>query len=339
MLAAAGLQDHVVVQWWRYQEPALIPRQELGLRAWVTPMAGYWSNLFTQSYSANIYPMLLYGQRAGAEGADAYAIFDLAFDRNYTCLAQYSWDARGADLYQFKSRYACSVLRGRLDAALAVLAFTKYDQAFDAMAWTETVLASLLYYWHTYPAARARGRYPFSVLVDLADEHLRLRSGLERCVAEARAAHQLFMEADPDGADPLLAQYQVECSKVIGVWESFSLLLRGVVHYRQAAAPQTQAAQAASWLQEAAQAVGAARVRWLALMAELEAVKAAYLLPQILRDLSIVLSYLDHLQAEVQAAARHLEQGQALVPFEALAVNAQDLDRLVAPVPSGAAGM
>ncbi len=189
MLDAADLRENVVVQWWRYREPTLVPRREIGLRAWVTPMAGYWSNFFTQSYTSNIYSMLLHGHRAGAEGADAYCIYDPAFDRNYTCLAQYAWNqTTSEDLYRFKSRYAQSKLGKLLDPALATEAFEKYDQAFDNMAWTGGVLNSLLYYWHSYPAARQRGRYPFSILVDLAGEPMRLRSALDQVAMNAKTA-------------------------------------------------------------------------------------------------------------------------------------------------------
>lgn len=332
MLDAAGLREAVVVQWWRYQEPTLIPRRELGLRAWVTPMAGYWSNLFTQSYTANIYPMLLHGHRAGAEGADAYCIFDPAFDRNYTGLAQFAWNQQGEDLYQFKSRYARAKLGRWLDPALAVEAFEKYDQLFDAMAWTETVLASLLYYWHTYPAARRRGHYPHNVIADLLDEHLRLRNAYQRLTAHARAARDLFAQANGQAHDPLLAEYQVECEKVIGVWETFAALLQGVEHYRQAAAA-APAAQA-SHLTPAQTRIDQARTRLIALLAELERVKQPYLLPQILRDLSILLVYLEQLQAELARLQTELDAGSLsqLPAWAELKVNQAELDPWVSAV-------
>lgn len=60
------------------------------------------------------------------EDADAYCIYDPAFDRNYVCLAQYAWNQRSsADLYQFKSAYAQAKLGAWLDPALAAEAFAK----------------------------------------------------------------------------------------------------------------------------------------------------------------------------------------------------------------------
>jgi len=329
MLDAAGIRANVVVQWWRYQEPTLIPRPELGLRAWVTPMAGYWSNLFTQSYTSNIYPMLLHGHRAGAEGADAYVIYDPAFDRNYVCLAQYAWNQRSSeDLYQFKSRYAQAKLGVWLDPALAAEAFVKYDQAFDGMAWTETVLDSLLYYWHTYPAARQRGRYPFSVVADLMDEHLRLRAAFGRLVAHAKAARDLFIQANQQANDPLLDEYRAECDKVIGVWATFAALVQVGQRYRQIAEAGALSSQMAPQLIQIDPLLEQARTHLITVLADLERVKMSYLRPQILRDLSIVLVYIDELQAELTALASAINAGvlTTLPPFPELKINQQNLD-------------
>ncbi|MEZ4869797.1 MAG: family 20 glycosylhydrolase [Caldilineaceae bacterium] len=337
MLDAAGVRGQVVVQWWRYREPTLIPRQELGLRAWVTPMAGYWSNLFTQSYTSNIYPMLLHGHRVGAEGADAYCIYDPAFDRNYCCLAQYAWNQRTSeDLYQFKSRYAQAKLGAWLDPALAAEAFAKYDQAFDAMSWTETVLDSLLYYWHTYPAARQRGRYPYSVLADLLDEHVRLRGAFDRLVAHAKAARDLFAQANQQAHDPLLDAYRAECDKVIGVWAFFATLVQMGQRYRQAAKSGADRVQSSAQLTQLDPLLTQARVQLITVLTDLEQVKASYLRPQVLRDLSILLVYVNELRAEIAALAQELnaERLAALPAFAALQVNQRDLDPAVSTVQS-----
>jgi hypothetical protein len=332
MLAAAGLQENVILQWWRYQEPVLVPRRELGLRAWVTPMGGYWSNLFSQSYTSNIYSMLLHGYRAGAEGADAYCIYDPAFDRNYRCLAQYAWNQHsGEDLYQFKSRYARAKLGKWLDDALAVEAFEKYDQAFDNMAWTTNVLHSLLYYWHTYPAARQRGLYPTTVLLELADDHMRLRGALEQVATNARRARELFARANAQAADLLLEEFRVECDKVIGVWATVSLLVRAVQHYQQALKPDLPLEEGNGALNQVGELVKNAQERLVAVLGELERVKMPYLQPQILRDLSILLVYVEQWQREIVELASELASGgrQALPDFAQLQLNQRDFDPLV----------
>lgn len=330
MLDAKGLRDNVVIQWWRYHEPVLIPRQELGLRAWATPMAGYWPNLFTQSYTSNISTMLLHGFRAGAEGADAYCLYDRAFDRNYLCLAQYAWNQTASeDLYQFKSRYARSVLTPMLDPALAVEAFDQYDQVFDATPWTETHLASLLYYWHTYPARRRRGTYPRDTLLEIAASHMRVRDGFNRAAGSARAARNLFAEAANQAGDPLLDEYRAECDKMVGVWESFALVLDAIGQYEGAA--ESDAHDAAATVSGAASLVQRARERFVTVMADLERVKAPYLVPQILRDLSITLLYIERLGEELTSVASRLEAGTLASPpsFPDLEVNQEDLDPFV----------
>ncbi len=328
-LEAAGVRENVVVQWWRYREPVLVPRPEIGVRAWTTPMVGYWSNMFTHGYTANIAAMLLHGARAGAEGADAYCIYDPAFDRNYALLSQLAWDQTGEDSYAFKRRYAHALLGARLDPQLAVEAFDAYDQAFDSMPWTGSVLASLLYYWHTYPAARARGSYPRDVLLDLANDHLRLRGAIGSAAAHARKARDLFAAANQEAPDRLLAEYRVECDKLVGVWEGYSHLLAAVAAYDAAVAAGGEGA--AGPLSEAAAALDRARERLVAVMADLERVKQPYLLPQILRDLSILLLYVERLAAEVGGLARRLDTGAGdpLPAFADLATNRTDLDRFV----------
>src|SRR5207245_422455 len=102
-LSAKGLQDRVAVQWWRYSDPPL-KVQDTDLRSWVTPMAGYWSNLFHHDYGPNIGAMAAEGKAAGSEGLDAYSIYDPAYLRNYACLAALGLD-RHMDLATIRSAF------------------------------------------------------------------------------------------------------------------------------------------------------------------------------------------------------------------------------------------
>src|SRR5919199_6391731 len=103
-LAAKGLQDRVAVQWWRYSDPPL-KVQETDLRSWVTPMAGYWSNLFHHDYGPNIRAMASEGAAAGSEGIDAYCIYDPAYLRNYAAVASLGLDPT-LDLATFRAEFA-----------------------------------------------------------------------------------------------------------------------------------------------------------------------------------------------------------------------------------------
>ena len=312
----AGLADHLVVQWWRYHTPVLPPRPEIGVRAWSTAMGGYWSNLTVESLTANIYDMVTHGARAGAEGADVYCIYDPANDRNYRCLAQFAWNAgSGEDLYQFKSRYARSVFGGRLDDRRAVEAFSNFDQAFDSIPWTNHVVGSLLYYWHTYPLARARDRYPRNVIAMLRQNPLRLNQALAGIASHAAAAHDLFHTAGAASASPVLAEHAVECDKLTGLWASLTAIWRAANLFDARLDDPGAATSVQTELTTA-------RAELIRIMAELERVKQPYLLPQILRDLSMLLVYIERLATETRIAS----PGTA---FVALPVNQENLDQYV----------
>lgn len=309
-LAAAGLTDNVVVQWWRYNSPVLTPRPEIGVRAWSTPMAGYWSNLFNQSYSTNIWDMVTHGVQHGIEGADAYCIYDRAFDRNYALLANVTWNTDDREtLFGFKARYAKATLGreiGNLDASRA---FADYEEAFGSPGFGTNTLGWLLYYWHTYPAARAKSTYPQNVVTTLLSGEQRLISSIRVAANFAEEARNLFERANAAAPSALLAEYEAECDKLVGVWQVFTNI--------------TSAAKAfeASDTAVAIQSLTAARERLVTVMAGLEAIKAAALLPQILRDLSILLRYIERLTEDVQATP----PGETPV-FADLPVNQQNLD-------------
>lgn len=291
-------------------------------------MAGYWSNMATHSYTANIYPMMLYGGLAGIEGGDAYCIYDPAYDRNYVCLAEYCWNQPGKeDLYAFKSRYTQAVLGDQLGPHFAAEAFMHFDQAFDSMPWTGSVLFSLFYYWHTYPTARMRGLYPRDLFIDLQSPTFRLRNGIDGAVAHARKAHALFSKALEHHADPLLAEYRVECDKLIGTWDAISTTLDAITTYDSVVAKGTAGPTIA---RTAAEGVTLGHSRLKAVMREQERVKKAYLVPQTLRDLSILLIYLERLAAELTSLAD--ASPSTLPSFRDMAINAEDLDPLVSPV-------
>lgn len=316
MLSEAGLSDHVVVQWWRYHTPVLVPRPEIGVRAWSTAMGGYWSNLTVESLTANIYDMITNGARAGAEGADVYCIYDRANDRNYRCLAQFAWNAEsGEDLYQFKSRYARSVIGGQLSDRRSIEAFSNFDQAFDAIGWTNHVLASLLYYWHTYPAARAHGTYPQNVIATLRQGPLRLNQALVGVASHAAAARDLFAEAGNTAPSSVLAEYMVECDKVVGLVASLTAVCRAA---NQFDAETGDAARVSAFRAD----VSRARDELTRVMAGLQRVKAHYLQPQILRDLSILWLYFDRLGEDAQTAPLGTR-------FDDLATNHENLDQYV----------
>jgi hypothetical protein len=270
-------------------------------------MTGYWSNLFTQSYTANIWDLVTHGVEHGIEGADSYCIYDLAFDRNYALLANITWNTDDREtLFGFKARYAKATLGREIGNIEASTAFANYEEAFGSPGFGTNTLGWLLYYWHTYPAARAVSTYPQNVVTELRTLPGRLVSSIRSAVSFATEARDLFAKAHAANPTPLLAEYEAECDKLVGVWEVYTHLLAGAD------------ALDAGKRDDAISAFGKARTRMVDVMAKLEAVKARALLPQILRDLSILLRYIERLAEDAQ--------GNPDADFASLAVNHEDLD-------------
>jgi len=306
-LEQAGVRDKVIFQWWRYDEPVLEIPDDLGLRAWTTPMSGYYYWLFTQSYTSNICPHLALAHQAGAEGADTYCVYDPAFDRNYACLAEYAWNQTSSgDLYQFKSRYAERVMG--TTGFEAIEPFEKWDQVYDSMPLVGNTLDILLPYWHTY--SRAREVYPRNVVQALRDDPLRTMRTYQRARNHLRRAHTFFAARRDAAPDPaLIDEYLFECERLIALVDAYEAILGGIARSDSALAADTPAglAEAAEVVQEGLRALDGVMVR-------AEEVKKAYLQPQLLRDLSRLRAYVATLAAAIEGAsasdeaAGHLRQ-------------------------------
>ena len=292
-LERAGVKEKVVLQWWRYNEPVLVPKAELGLRAWTTPMAGYWFWLFYEDLTANIYPHLQLAHRVGAEGADAYCTFDPAFDRNYHCLAEYAWNqSSSGDLYQFKSRYAQKLLgKAGFDAAEP---FQKLDQAYGSIPVVRGLLDVLLYYWHTY--SRAREIYPRNVLRALRRDELRAMATYRGVKANLERAKALFLAGRGQAPDAhLIDEYAFECERFLAAFGAYEAMIAAA---EKAANAVEQADRQA--LQEAAGTLRQGLQRLDSMMALAEEVKRPYLLPQLLRDLSRLRGFMAELTAAIE---------------------------------------
>ncbi len=104
----------------------------------------------------------------------------------------------------------------------------------------------------------------------------------------------------------MLEQFRAECDKVIGVWASLALLVRAVQHYGQALEPGVTLLQSTAHLTQVGEFIEQAREHLIAVIGDLERVKMPYLRPQILRDLSILLVYMDQWQRELADLAHDL---------------------------------
>lgn len=312
-LAARGLQGQVAVQWWRYRDPPLAV-EEPELRAWVTPMAGYWSNLFHHDYGSNIQDMVAEGVAGKAEGLDAYCIYDPANLRNYACLAALG-RAPGTDLPTFRAAFSAWLFEGtgaggeRGDVPVA---FAHFDHLFDSSyAPLGTLLDSLLLYWWTYPAQR-HVRYPRDQVAQVAADPLRLGRALTAVQTRAGALDAACRAAAPRAADDrrrhLLEEYAAEARKLAGVVGAFLHAATAWNQHRRAQLGPTRT-ESVTALTRAQAALDSARRAVQDVMAELERVKAPYLQPHTLRDLTPLYRWCVETHDQVRAWREQVELG------------------------------
>jgi hypothetical protein len=142
------------------------------------------------------------------------------------------------------------------------------------------------------------------------------------------------VRANGEANDPLLDQYRAECDKVIGVWAMFALLVQAVHHYQEALRSDVTRDQIKAHFTHTGEIIEQARERLVAVIADLEQVKAPYLRPQILRDLSVPLVYMEQWQRELSDLAVEFTAGRvkALPEFSRLSCNQLDFDPFVSPV-------
>lgn len=103
-----GLQDTVIVEWWRYDDTPLASiRPELGHRRFVVPMTGYYFWSAYRNHVKNIEVMSQLGIQQSAEGVNAYGTYDKGFDTHYRYLAEWAWHgSANPDSEQWLDNYA-----------------------------------------------------------------------------------------------------------------------------------------------------------------------------------------------------------------------------------------
>ncbi len=291
-LAAHGLSESVVIEWWWYSHQGAFStiRPELGLKRWVVPMTGYYHWWPYQSYLQNIRAMLALGVSQGAEGTESYCTIDLAFDRNYRYQAEWSWNPTGAtELESFRIKYARGLFGERWEIGLA--AFAALDRVSEPGP-LYTLTCSLMPYRYTYVAADQPypRRYPREVLAALRANPVESRTRLAEIARHASEARIRFQELASAG--PLAWEYAVESHRIEALASVFLALLdiEGLLLHRHAVVTQRAKGIARSAL-----------ARYDAMMADLEATKAHYLKPQILRELTPLHDYLTRLLALLMA--------------------------------------
>jgi len=303
-LDEAGLKDRVVLHWWWYSNTQWNPKVDpalgvqRGLRGWVAPMSCYfnWSRYSTRLQ--NIEMMSEIGYRRGADGVIAYAVYDPAWADHDALLAEYAWNYRGVGpLHRALPHWAEYTFPDHVDKALEA------REALERAA-SARVMPPCWYYTYTY---YAEGKpwprhYPEEALDTLEKfKDPAAEEELDQSAETASQALTAFREIRQTEGLTLLQRdildnLAAEAARVVFLARGFAALVR----IRKGLAQGESAASLADLLKNA-------RASCLEALAVVAQTKAPWLRPAVLRDLSVLVAFMDQLDgdlAEVAAGKR-----------------------------------
>ncbi len=325
-----GLKDLVILHWWRYHDYYDTIHPELGLKRWVTPMTGYfyWENY--RDHLDNIWLGLRKGHEEGAEGCEAYGVFDRCFDRQYHCLADYAWKHDATPrLAEFREKYV-QKLYGERWAEVAD-AFRCFDEAVRGKYHNFTTF--LYYYTYAYPwspgNAHVRANYPQAILAQLVGNPMQALGRLREIrddLAKARAIWGAVPARDAQQVE-LAGILDLEAQRTQVVCDLFLRLVALLKAYKRRQERGLADRQASVDELRKGRAELAALLEELdGLMARTEGQPDAYLAPQSLRELSLMRHFVGSLGDEWQGITARLESGklEALPELEAMACTPVD---------------
>lgn len=298
--AVRGLSDQIVLQWWCYKEPLPQLTSAPEIETWVEPSPGLVGNLLYQDFSRNIYGFLQRGLAAGATGVTAYNVPDRRLDKNYRCLADFSWNARRGSIPHFHIRYAQQTYGPEWRTALE--AYDVAERIMGSYPLAVNVVDQLLHYFNNFPHGRVR--YPDDVIAALAADPLALVGGLRLVAAHMESAEALLAELETGGTTR--TDFVLECQR-------YRVLVEAVLAVLDALGAVTAAeslAQAGSdapvvldELEKARTLVDGAHGALRDLMRAMQRTLAAYLLPSALRETSALLEWLGRLHHRLAETA------------------------------------
>jgi hypothetical protein len=310
-LKEESLIDKVVIEWWYYgvDEKYLETSRfdfgyfgsKIGLTRWVVPMGGYYFWWMYQSLLKNIYLMLKKGFEMGAEGALAYSTFDYSFCKNYFCLAEFSWNQSGRGLDYFDEKYAKFIFKDEYERAFRALRALEEISSVGSEAYS--FLSSLFHYPYTYvhPEKDYPRLYPQEVIENLKRK-VNAIEDLRKYHEIARTALETFQLIDETkvGSPRILDHYKVESERYKSTIEVFMNILEAIEKYGVARKIYAQnREEAIGVINDAISNIEVAIRLQKILMLNIEKTKAAYLIPQTLRELSFMLTFLLNLKDEL----------------------------------------
>jgi len=291
-LAEGGIKDRLVMHWWWYDNEEIHdkvhPRLGRGLRGWVGPMTSYFSWSYYRVSHPNIEKMLALGHEEGAEGGVSYSIYDPSNDFDFALMADGTWNrgSTAAEVFPKLARSLAGPRAAELQRALEAL-----DRAAESRC-----VRIVTYYTYTYPNARQPypRQYPLEALEALESMGAEGRSALEEMRSPADLALELLRPIEGSGGRGTVGNLLAEAARFSVLASTFG----GLLEARAALQSGRPAAIAAL-----APTAAALRGRLAAAMATIEERKPEYLVPAVLRDLTVMHEFLTQLEADFGEAA------------------------------------
>ncbi len=315
-----GLLDYIAIEWWQYGEFFKTIHPELGIKRWIMPMTGYYYSAPIMDHLQNIYNACQVGHKDGAEGASAYGVFARAFYRGFACLSEFTWK-QGGDLDDFRDKYT-RFLFGP-NEKIGRRAF----KSFDLISGPLSPQMWAAYHYHlayamTYDAAWKKANYPQYIVNDIQNNPLHVWNTLRILRWESQKAIDNFEKAESWSRDPadLKRVYPVECERIKASAGVFLALGEATKAYHDL---QTSGELDAEKLAGIVKKTEDALTEIDGTMARIEKEIDFYLVPQMLREMTLHRNYLARYTEEVRRIADLAAKGElnALPELECLKCN------------------
>ena len=303
MLQTEGLFENIVIDWWGYAEKlstifeSTLP--QLGLRRIMEPMTGFFSIGMPDSYIGNILSHARLGYAEGAEGIKAYSIFDYTFDRAYHCLSECAWNASGVpERVSFDALYASSrfpnggdFAQEAMESYNAMLEPSPMGVRFETDAPSMVINNMANYYWYTFAMQEIEypANFPGRVYECLLADKEKYTALLECSLADstrARAAFTALAAAHQD-SNPLITRHYIT-----DAWHYETVARELLTMLRINERYQVIRCGGDGSLSEILAQLRVLITQRDALMKATEITKSAYLVPSVLRGMTIYREYL-----------------------------------------------
>ncbi len=312
-LEAAGVRDNIILEWWRYRSFFDTTMPELGFRRWVVPMTGYYYQMSYRGHLDNIFLATRLGHEEDAEGVESYGVFDPAFHRHFAAQSEWSWNHDGGgEIEDFLKKYARSLFGDNWQEGLEGLRI--FGSLVDSPP-TSGLISSLFRYNYDYGQTReqatARDNYPRPQLEHMAGTPSHMTANLlTGVIAEADRALDIFDKL-PWKDESLQHIYAAELKRIKTMAASFNTAAGIIKAYRnlEAGAGPEEIQAAVETLASSDAALQTAVADMDELFEYIETHRESYQVPHMLREMTLLRSFLLELNDALADARNQAQAG------------------------------